>query len=336
MYYAHEFDGSGVWTGRHRAGMSPLLSVWGLESSEGPFTHTSGSWLWVDAGCWLRDLGSSPCGPLPVFLICGLVWVPSSILPGCLGPDPESERLHAEFFYDPALEVTWHHFHQATLVRANTSPHQDSWKGCGHNLHLSTEECSSHVRSACRMGFGAAIFGKLNLPTWKSKYCFSQYDSLRKRNTEGRQTGEVETTQTCKLHQCPVHSAPRREKHSDPNNTDIHTLMNTHLKPGMITREPSTLLCLCKRKILRLRGLDPVSGATWEVSGSGESPVGNRLSLPQPHTIHRQSHALSCLAASQPLLNPPNVSSSLQSSVARWYCLVAFKELKQIKIQMRK
>lgn len=79
------------------------------------------------------------------------------------------------------------------------------------------------VQSTCRMGFGAAIFGKLNLPTGKSKHCFSWYDSLRKRNIEGRQTGEVKITQTCKLHVCPVHSAPGREKHSNSSNMDMET-----------------------------------------------------------------------------------------------------------------
>jgi len=58
--------------------------------------------------------------------------------------------------------------------------------------------------------------------------------TLKKSNIKGRQTGKVEITQTCKLHLRPVHSVLGREKHSNPNNMDIETLMNTHLKTSTI------------------------------------------------------------------------------------------------------
>ena len=120
----------------------------------------------------------------------------------------------------------------------------------------------------------------------------------------------------------------QKQKHSDLNSMDIQTLMKTHWKPTMSIREPSTLLCPLERKVpLQFRSLNQVSGATSEASGSGQSPVGDSLPLPQPQTGAMTFSTL-------PIhLSAPAEFTEHNQLLVECYCFLAmlnaFKRLKQ-------
>lgn len=170
------------------------------------------------------------------------------------------------------------------------------------------EACLSHCEKYMWNGISYSHLWEIKSAHMKIKVLFQFCMTLWEKETfrEDRQ-GRSVTTQTKPTSSIPSPLCSRnRKKHLDANNMDIQTLLNTHLKASMSAREPSTLFCLYERKVpLKLRGLDQVSGATREASGSGEYPVGASLPLPRP-----QTHAL-CLFVSVSLLNSPRISISL-------------------------
>ena len=78
---------------------------------------------------------------------------------------------------------------------------------------------------------------------------------------------------------------------------------------------------------LKFRSLNQVSGATSEASGSGESPMGDSLPLPQP-----QTRAMTCSTLPIHLSAPAEFTQHNQLLVECYCSLVmlnAFKRLKQ-------
>lgn len=122
----------------------------------------------------------------------------------------------------------------------------------------SWQECPLHWKKGTWDGIWCSHLWELKSAHVKIKDYFSLYVSWEKkgRNVQEGQRGKVSnnSNQQTLSTQSPLYFR-KREKHLDPNNMDIHSLMNTHLKPNMLTREPSTLLHLEERKVpLKFQG----------------------------------------------------------------------------------
>lgn len=190
----------------------------------------------------------------------------------------------------------------------------------GHKPPTRWRSIRHTVKSMRGMGFGPAFFGKSAHMKTISFHSGGKIETFR-----GGRQGKSVTTQTKQTSSIPNPLCSRNtEKHSYPNNMGIQTLMNTYLKPSMVTRQPATLPCLNESKVpVQFRGLDQVS-ATWEASGTGKSPVGD--SLPLPHHRLMPRHAQLCLFISVLLNVPPTTSSPLRSSLALLCCLMLLKD----------
>lgn len=138
----------GIWTGHRRDGVSLFHGVWGLESLERAFTHTSGSWHCLQAlhggpTAWYL-LGSSQHG----------AWELRARVP------KEGDKQKSDpFIIQPwrSHSITSTRFHCLMPPEALMKIHG---RGGGHNPPTPWRCVQHTVRRTCGMGFVRAIFRK--------------------------------------------------------------------------------------------------------------------------------------------------------------------------------